>query len=172
MGTLPLKYSEQGTMDWRSIMEQIDELDKTPRIVDLPVSGEMLEKRVRVSITAGLVDLPVAARSHSALRCYGEIDTNEWVIIADSLYIGEDGEDFVGGNYAYSLNFSSNLPKIFEDAQNLDLLFFADMADIWGVDYNSSIKGNGTRSSIGIALDWMSPAGPMNFTWALSLIHI
>ena len=25
----------------------------------------------------------------------GEIDTNEWVIIADSLYIGEDGEDFV-----------------------------------------------------------------------------
>ena len=78
----------------------------------------------------------------------------------------KDGDDFVGGNYAYSLNFSSNLPKIFEDAQNLDLLFFADMADIWGVDYNSSIKGGGIRSSVGIALDWMSPAGPMNFSLA------
>jgi|TARA_B110000263_G_C15068385_1_gene400700 hypothetical protein len=26
----------------------------------------------------------------------GEIDTNEWVIIADSLHIGEGGEDFIG----------------------------------------------------------------------------
>jgi outer membrane protein insertion porin family len=49
----------------------------------------------------------------------------------------KDGDDFIGGNYAYSLNFASSLPFIFEDAQNLDLLFFTDMADIWGVDYNS-----------------------------------
>ena len=40
-------------MDWRSVMEQINDLDKQPRIVDLPVSGEMLEKRVRVSVSAG-----------------------------------------------------------------------------------------------------------------------
>ena len=73
---------------------------------------------------------------------------------------------FIGGNYAYSLNFASNLPLLFEDAQNLDLLFFADIADIWGVDYNSSIKGNGIRSSTGIALDWMSPIGPLNFSLA------
>ncbi len=78
----------------------------------------------------------------------------------------KDGDDFVGGNYAYSLNFASNLPLIFQDAQNLDLLFFADMADIWGVDYNSSIKGDGIRSSVGIALDWMTPAGPINFSLA------
>ena len=76
----------------------------------------------------------------------------------------KDGDDFIGGNYAYSLNFASNLPLLFEDAQNLDLLFFADMADVWGVDYNSSIKGNGIRSSAGIALDWMSPVGPLNFS--------
>ena len=28
-----------------------------------------------------------------------DIDTNEWVIIADSLYIGEDGEDFIGKHH-------------------------------------------------------------------------
>ena len=25
-----------------------------------------------------------------------ELDTNEWVIIADSLYVGDEGEDFIG----------------------------------------------------------------------------
>ena len=78
----------------------------------------------------------------------------------------KDGDDFIGGNYAYSLNFTSSLPYIFEDLQNLDLLFFADIADIWGVDYNSSIKGDGTRSSLGVGLDWMTPVGPMTFSLA------
>ena len=34
----------------------------------------------------------------------GEIDTNEWVIIADSLYIGEDGEDFVAQHQVTTTN--------------------------------------------------------------------
>jgi len=78
----------------------------------------------------------------------------------------KDGDDFIGGNYAYSINFTSNIPQIFEESQNVDFLIFADAADIWGIDYNSSIEGDGIRSSIGVALDWMSPVGPMNFTLA------
>ena len=78
----------------------------------------------------------------------------------------KDGDDFIGGNYAYSINFASNVPLILEDSQNLDLIVFTDIADIWGVDYNSSIEGDGIRSSIGIAMDWMSPVGPMNFSLA------
>ena len=78
----------------------------------------------------------------------------------------KDGDDFIGGNYAYSINFASNVPLILEDSQNLDLIVFTDIADIWGVDYNSSITGDGIRSSIGIAMDWMSPVGPMNFSLA------
>ena len=78
----------------------------------------------------------------------------------------KDGDDFIGGNYAYSINFASNIPQIFEESQSLDFLIFADAADIWGVDYNSSIEGDGIRSSIGLGLDWMSPIGPMNFTLA------
>ena len=82
----------------------------------------------------------------------------------------KDGDDFIGGNYAYSINFTSNVPQILEESQNLDFLIFADAADIWEVDYNSSIEGGGIRSSIGVALDWISPLGPMNFTLAYPLI--
>ena len=78
----------------------------------------------------------------------------------------KDGNDFIGGNYAYSVNFSSNVPQLLQDSQNLDFLFFIDAAEIWGVDYNSSIKGDGIRSSVGVGLDWNSPVGPMNFTLA------
>ena len=78
----------------------------------------------------------------------------------------KDGDDYIGGNYSYSVNLASNLPNILEESQNLDFLIFIDAADIWGVDYNSSIKGNGVRSSIGVALDWTSPIGPMNFSLA------
>ena len=78
----------------------------------------------------------------------------------------KDGDDYIGGNYAYSVNFSSNIPQLLEESQNVDFSIFADLADIWGVDYDSSIKGDGIRSSIGLALDWLSPVGPLNFTLA------
>jgi len=76
----------------------------------------------------------------------------------------KDGEDFIGGNFAYSLNFSSTIPQLFEESQNVEFLLFTDIADIWGVDYNSSLKDNKVRSSVGLALDWFSPIGPMNFS--------
>ena len=78
----------------------------------------------------------------------------------------KDGNDYIGGNYGYSINFVSNIPQLFEDSQNVDFLIFADAADLWGVDYNSSIKGDGIRSSVGLGLDWISPIGPMNFILA------
>ena len=44
-------------MDWRSIQEQLEAAAKDVRFVDLPMHGEILEKRVKLSITSGLVDL-------------------------------------------------------------------------------------------------------------------
>ncbi|WP_440680805.1 outer membrane protein assembly factor BamA [Candidatus Pelagibacter sp. HIMB1623] len=76
----------------------------------------------------------------------------------------KDGDDYIGGNFAYTLNFSSTLPQILEESQNVDILIFADVADIWGVDYNSSLNNSKVRSSVGIGLDWFSPVGPMNFS--------
>ena len=78
----------------------------------------------------------------------------------------KDGKDYIGGNYAYSLNFSSTIPQLFEESQNVDFLFFTDVADIWGVDYNSALNKNEIRSSVGLALDWYSPVGPLNFSLA------
>ena len=78
----------------------------------------------------------------------------------------KDGDDFIGGNYAYSINFVSNVPQLLEDSQNLDFSIFVDAAEVWGVDYDSSLESNGIRSSVGLALDWFSPIGPLNFTLA------
>ena len=79
----------------------------------------------------------------------------------------KDGGDFIGGNYAASLNFASTLPFLFENSENIDFLFFVDAANIWGVDYDSSLDDNSkVRSSFGIGLDWLTPIGPLNFTFA------
>jgi len=81
----------------------------------------------------------------------------------------KDGDDFIGGNFAYSLNFSSTIPQFFEESQNVEFIFFTDVADVWGVDYNSSLNDSKIRSSVGMALDWFSPVGPMNFSLSLPI---
>ena len=82
----------------------------------------------------------------------------------------KDGDDYIGGNYGYAINFTSTIPQIFEDSQNVDFLFFVDAANLWGVDYDSALDDNGAiRSSTGIALEWFSPIGPLNFSLALPI---
>ncbi len=79
----------------------------------------------------------------------------------------KDGNDFIGGNYASALNFSSTIPQLFENSQSIDFLFFVDAANIWGVDYDNSLDSkNKLRSSIGIGVDWLTPIGPLNFSIA------
>ena len=82
----------------------------------------------------------------------------------------KDGNDFIGGNYVATMNFTSTLPKILEDNQDIDILFFVDAANIWGVDYDSSIDNSSTlRSSIGLAVDWFTAIGPLNFSFTETL---
>ena len=77
----------------------------------------------------------------------------------------KDGDDFVGGNYLATLNFTSTLPKILEDNQNVDLVFFFDAGNIWGVDYDSSLDdASQLRTSVGLAVDMFTPIGPLNFS--------
>ena len=77
----------------------------------------------------------------------------------------KDGDDFIGGNYVSTLNFSSTLPQILENSQNTDFLLFFDVANIWGVDYDSTLSdSNKIRSAAGIGVDWFTPIGPLNFS--------
>ncbi len=82
----------------------------------------------------------------------------------------KDGSDFIGGNYGTAINFTSTLPNFLTDVQNLDVSLFYDAANVWGVDYDSSIDENSKiRSSTGIALDWFTPIGPLTFSYAIPI---
>ncbi len=77
----------------------------------------------------------------------------------------KDGDDFIGGNFVSTLNFSSTLPQILPNSQNTDFLIFFDIANIWGVDYDSSLNSsNKIRSSVGVGIDWFSVLGPLTFS--------
>ena len=78
----------------------------------------------------------------------------------------KDGSDYVGGNYISSINATTTVPKILENVQNVDIVMFADAANIWGVDYDSSLDNSGIRSSVGVGLDWLTPVGPLTFSFA------
>ena len=76
-----------------------------------------------------------------------------------------ENNNYVGGNYATSFNMSTTLPNFLKELQNTDFNFFIDAANVWGVDYSSSIdESNKIRSSAGVALDLLTPIGPLNFS--------
>ena len=78
----------------------------------------------------------------------------------------KDGSDYIGGNYISTINATTTIPNILENVQNVDIVMFLDAANIWGVDYDSSLDKSGIRSSVGVALDWLTPVGPLTFSLA------
>ena len=76
----------------------------------------------------------------------------------------KDGDDYIGGNYAVALNFSSSIPQLFENNQSTDFSVFMDIANLWGVDYNSGLETDKIRSSVGVSMDYYSVIGPLNFS--------
>ena len=79
----------------------------------------------------------------------------------------KDNDDYIGGNYMATFNLTSTLPQIFPNSQNTDFLFFMDVANIWGVDYDSSLDDSDKfRSSVGFGVDWFTAIGPLNFSFA------
>ena len=77
----------------------------------------------------------------------------------------KDGKDFIGGNYITALNINTTLPQIFPNLQDVDFSLFFDAANVWGVDYDSSINdSNKIRSSVGFGVDWFTVVGPLTFS--------
>ena len=81
-----------------------------------------------------------------------------------------ENNDYIGGNHLSSLNLSATLPNLVEGLDNLDVGVFFDAANVWGVDYNNSLDDKSTiRSSAGVALNLMTPVGPLSFSFANAL---
>ncbi len=77
----------------------------------------------------------------------------------------KDSLDFIGGNYAMTVNISTTLPQVLPNLQNTNFLLFFDAANVWGIDYNSSLSDESTiRSSVGLAVDFFTVVGPLNFS--------
>ena len=78
-----------------------------------------------------------------------------------------DNGNFVGGNYATSLNLSTSLPMFFQSLDTADVSYFIDLGNVWEVDYSSTIDdSNKLRSSTGVTVNWFTPIGPLNFSLA------
>tara|TARA_B100000795_G_scaffold191120_1_gene145649 strand:- start:996 stop:3233 length:2238 start_codon:yes stop_codon:yes gene_type:complete len=84
----------------------------------------------------------------------------------------KDGQDYVGGNYALAFNLATTLPQILPSLQNVDFSLFFDAANIWGLDYSSTkSEGSKIRSSVGLAIDFYTLIGPLNFSFTEVLNH-
>ena len=79
----------------------------------------------------------------------------------------DNNNDYIGGNYVSALNFSLDLPEILSTFENIDFVYFLDMANVWGVDYDSSIdKSSLIRSATGFGMNILTPVGPLSFSFA------
>ena len=80
----------------------------------------------------------------------------------------KDGDDYVGGNYSMAMNVSATLPQVLPSLENTSFSIFFDAANVWGIDYTDTqrVIGDGSkiRSSIGVAVDFFTPIGPLNFS--------
>ncbi len=74
--------------------------------------------------------------------------------------------EFIGGNYSYSTNFSTSFPNGLPDKWNTKSSLFFDVANVWGVDFDGPDDSSKIRSSVGIGVSWVSPVGPISFTLA------
>ena len=78
----------------------------------------------------------------------------------------KDGGDFIGGNYTAVINASTTLPEFGANLESIDFQIFLDAANVWGVDYDSSLDNSHLRSSVGLSIDWFTLIGPLNFSIA------
>ena len=77
-----------------------------------------------------------------------------------------DGGDYIGGNHTAVINASTTLPDFGANLEKVDFQLFVDAANVWGVDYDSSLDNSTLRSSTGLSVDWYTPIGPLNFSFA------
>ena len=81
-----------------------------------------------------------------------------------------DSGDHIGGNNLATLSLKSTFPNPIPENLRATTFLFLDVGNVWGVDYSNSISDSSKlRSSTGVALDLMSPIGPLSFTYSIPL---
>jgi outer membrane protein insertion porin family len=81
-----------------------------------------------------------------------------------------DGGDHIGGNNLATLSLKSTFPNPIPENLRATTFLFFDIGNVWGVDYSSLISDSSKlRTSTGIAIDLVSPIGPLSFTYSIPL---
>ena len=81
-----------------------------------------------------------------------------------------DSGDHIGGNNLATLSLKSTFPNPIPESLRATTFLFFDMGNVWGADYSNTISDSSKlRTSTGIALDLMSPIGPLSFTYSIPL---
>ena len=81
-----------------------------------------------------------------------------------------DTGDHIGANNLATLSLKSTFPNPIPENLRATSYIFFDIGNVWGVDYSDIISDSSKiRSSTGIALDIVSPLGPLSFTYSVPL---
>ena len=81
-----------------------------------------------------------------------------------------DNGDHIGGNNLATLSLKSTFPNPVPENLRANTFIFFDIGNVWGADYSDLISDSSKiRSSTGVAVDVMSPVGPLSFTYSIPL---
>ena len=84
-----------------------------------------------------------------------------------------DSGDHVGGNNLTTLSLKSTFPNLLPENLRANSYVFFDAGNVWGADYSDLISDSSKiRSSTGVAVDIMSPIGPLSFTYSIPLSKV
>ena len=76
-----------------------------------------------------------------------------------------DGSIYLGGNEYFTSSIGYGSSFIFDDKDNINIKFFLTSGSIWNSDYVTSSDID-IRTSIGTSLDFITPIGPLSFSYA------
>jgi len=81
-----------------------------------------------------------------------------------------DNGDHIGGNNLAILTIKSTFPNPIPESLKANTFIFYDAGNVWGVDYSDIISSNSKlRSTIGVAMDFVSPIGPLSFAYSIPI---
>jgi outer membrane protein insertion porin family len=81
-----------------------------------------------------------------------------------------DNGDHIGGNNLAIASVKSTFPNPIPESLKANTFIFYDVGNVWGVDYSDIISSNSKfRSSIGVAMDFVSPVGPLSFAYSIPI---